>query len=259
MKLRSRSKWLTYLSLLKQWISEFQQKNTEILSIINQPEKVTIPSQSKIRIDSFATFRGSYLDSLRNTGYIKIASYIGGIAQDREQIVQVCVKNENPHFPPSEFKIFDGRSENLSLFKYDWREWDDPVSSGTIKEGVGNGNGRAEVGETFSIWIEVPEGFDTKDLSTWHPVVPINTNDNKDINVVKILHHSFNTGRNALSAQIRINRIPTKENPIRIPVRTELLKVQYLENDCHRNTADNFTYDYCELVINEDGIVMLEK
>ncbi|MCK5102871.1 MAG: hypothetical protein KAR17_08650, partial [Cyclobacteriaceae bacterium] len=231
--------------------------NTEILSIVKQPKQVTIPPQSKIRIDSFVTCRGSYLDSLRNIGYIKISSSINGIVQDREQIIQVCIKDKNTQFVPSEFKIFDGNSENLPLFKYDWREWDNPVTSGVIAEGVGNGNGKAEVGETFSIWIIVSEGFDTKDRSTWHPVVPINTNDNKDVSVVEILHHHFNTGRDVLSAQIRLNRFPTKENPIRIPVQTELLKVQYLENDCHRNTSDNFQYSYCELVLKEDGAINL--
>ncbi len=234
-------------------------ENTEILTIINQPKQVIVPAQSKISIDSFATFKGTYLDSLRNVGYIKIASSINGIIQDREHILQLTVKNKNPQLVSSEIKIFDGKSENLPLFKYDWREWDNPVSSGIISEGSGNGNGKAELGETFSIWIQVPEGFDLKDKSTWHPAIPINVKDNKDISVVKILHHKFNTGRDVLSAQIRINRIPTKENPIRIPIQTELLKVEYLENDCHRNTSDNFQYSYCELVLKEDGTIDVEN
>ena len=228
-------------------------ENDEILTIVNQPEQVIIPPQSKLRINSFATCKGTYLDSLRNVGYIKIASSINGIAQGRAHILQVTVKNKSPQLVSSGIKIFDGKSENLPLFKYDWREWDNPVTSGMISEGSGNGNGKAELGETFSIWIQVPKGFDSKDNSTWHPVVPINTSDNKDIRIEKILHHSFNTGRDVLSAQIRLNRIPTEDNPIRIPIQSELLKVQYLENDCHRKTSDNFTYNYGELVLKEDG------
>jgi hypothetical protein len=233
-------------------------ENDEILTIVNQPEQVIIPPQSKMRINSFSTCKGTFLDSLKNVGYIKITSSINGIAQDREHILQVTVKNKNPQLVSSEIKIFDGKSENLPLFKYDWREWDNPITTGIISEGSGNGNGKAEIGETFSIWIQVPEGFDSKDNSTWHPVVPINKNDNRDISLVQILHHKFNTGRDVLSAQIRINRIPTKENPIRIPIQTELLKVQHLENDCHRNTSDNFKYAFGELVLNEDGTIEVE-
>lgn len=230
-------------------------ENHDILTIVRQPQQVTIPAQSKLTIDSFAVCRGSYLDSLRNIGYIKISSSKDGIPQDREQIIQVCIKNEDRQYVPSEVKIFDGKSENIPLFKYDWREWDNPVSSGSISEGEGNGNGKIEQGETFSIWIQVPEGHDKKDKYTWHPVIPINTSDNRDVSVVEIVHHHFNTGRDVLSAQMQLNRIPTKDKPIRIPVRAEMLKVQYLENDCHRNTADFFTYIFSELVIHEDGTI----
>ena len=41
--------------------------------------------------------------------------------------------------------------------------------------------------------------------------------------------------------------------PVRIPRQTEFLKVQPLVNDCHRNTADNFTYVYYEILLHADG------
>lgn len=227
--------------------------NTELLSILKQPEQVTIPAQSKIRIDSFVTYKGNFLDSMRNSGYIEISSSINGIVQDRKQIIQVWVKNRSTKVIPSDFMILDGRSEELPLFKYKWGEWDNPITTGVIAEGSGNGNGIAEEGEAFSIWIKIPEAVDVKDRSTWHPVVPVNSSNNRDVSIEKIMHHNFSTGRDVLSAVLKLNRNPTKENPVRIPVQTELLKVEYLENDCHRNAADYFTYGYFDLLLDERG------
>lgn len=68
-------------------------------------------------------------------------------------------------------------------------------------------------------------------------------------------YSSFNTGRPLLSAQIRLNRKPEKNNPVRILMQSEFLKVQPLVNDCHRNVADNFEYSYYEILLCEDGSV----
>ena len=116
-----------------------------------------------------------------------------------------------------------------------------------------------KVGEVFSIWIQSDMAYDPRDQSTWHPTVPINRSDNKDIIVEEITQHRYSTGRSVLSAQIRITRTPTTENPIRIPLQTELLKAYPLQNDCHRNTADDFQYDYFEILVNEDGIISMGK
>ena len=97
------------------------------------------------------------------------------------------------------------------------------------------------------------------DIDTWHPTVPINNRNNPDISVLEIKQHLFNTGRAVLSAQIRLNRKPTKNNPIRIPIQSEFLKVQPLQNDCHRNTADNFNYSNFEIIINSNGIAEIER
>ena len=175
--------------------------------------------------------------------------------QEKEHIIQVTVKNQVQYPEPSGIKIFDGRSEELSLFKYDWNEWNEPLSSGVISEGSGNGNGKAEMGETFSIWINPPIAFDSLDIRTWHPSIPVVARGNTDIVVEKVTRHSFSTGRSLLSAQIRLNRKPEKNNPVRILMQSEFLKVQPLVNDCHRNTADNFEYSYYEILLNEDGSV----
>ncbi|RLD31515.1 MAG: hypothetical protein DRI73_08600 [Bacteroidetes bacterium] len=234
-------------------------ENDELLKILNQPEQVTIPALSKISIDSFVVCKGKFLADYKNTGYIKIACSIDGIVQEREHIIQVVVKKQSPAVDVFNIKIFDGKSEDLASYKYGWREWDEPIRSDTISEGTGNGNGKAEVGETFSIWIQTPSLFEIKDSATWHPTIPINRNNNPDIVVEDIIQYRYNTGRDIFSAQMRLTRKPTKKNPVRIPIQAEFLKVQYLENDCHRNTADNFTYYFYDLVIFKNGTVVLEK
>jgi len=228
-------------------------ENTELLKILKNVKQVTIPALSKIRIDSLFVCKGKYRSSFQNKGYIKISSSINGIIQDRDCVLQVTVKNQSQQTKPFAIKIFDGKSENLPFFKYAWSEWSDPISSDTISEGFGNGNGKAEMGETFSIWIQTTSAYDSLDIETWHPVVPINSDDNSDILVNDIKQHIFNTGRAVLSAEICLKRKPTKDNPVRIPVQSEFLKVEQLKNDCHRNTADNFGYYYYEIVVYEDG------
>jgi len=234
-------------------------ENVELLTIVGQPKQVIIPAMSKVKINSFCVCKGKYLTDYLNTGYIKITSSINGIVQKREHIIQVVVKQESQIQNDFSVKIFDGKSEDLSLYKYGWREWDTPISSDTISEGLGNGNGKAEVGEIFSVWIQTPSLFESKDSATWHPAIPINGKDNPDIVVEKIKQHRFNTGRHVLSAQMRLSRKPTKSNPIIIPLQVAFLKAQYLKNDCHRNTADNFKYYYYSILIDEDGIATLQK
>lgn len=233
-------------------------ENTELLTILKSHTQVTIPAQSKTRVDSLCICRGKYLSTFGNKGYLRISSSINGCVQDRDHLIQVTVTNRNPQMAPFGIKIFDGRSEELALFKYAWGEWNNPLSSGIISEGSGNGNGKVEMGETFSIWIEPSAAFDPADLKTWHPIVPVNTGNNPDIYVERIRQHNFSTGRPVISAEIGIKRKPTKGNPVRIPFQSEFLKVQPLENDCHRPVADNFDYLFGEILLFEDGTAGIE-
>jgi hypothetical protein len=229
-----------------------------MLTILKNHTQVTIPAQSKMRVDSLGICRGIYLSSFRNKGYLRISSSINGSIQDRDHLIQVTVKNPDPEMATVGIKIFDGRTEELAIFKYAWGGWNSPVSSEIISEGAGNGNGKVEMGETFSIWIEPPAAFDPSDLKTWHPVVPVNTGDNPDIYVERINQHNFSTGRQVMSAEIHLNRKPTEGNPVRIPVQSEFLKVESLLKDCHRPVADNFNYLYYEILLYEDGNVLPE-
>ncbi len=234
-------------------------EDSVLLSITNRTRKVFIPALSKISVDSLIVCKGKFLPLYQSLGYIRITSSIHGMMLEKEHMIQVRVKNQVQHPDPSQIKIFDGRSEELSLFKYAWNQWNDPLSSGVISEGSGNGNGKAEMGETFSIWIQAPFAFDSLDIRTWHPAIPINTGDNTDIVVEKVSHHSFNTGRSILSAQIRLNRKPEKNDPVRIPLQSEFLKIEPLVDDCHRNVADNFENFYYEILLYEDGTAGMNR
>ncbi len=226
--------------------------NDQILKIIEGKKQVNIPAGSKKRIESLVICKGNYFPDYKNTGYLKISSSIGGIVQEREQIIQINIIERPARLEHSEIIIMDGKSENLQLFKYKWGKWKDPFSSEIISEGQGNGNGIPEMGEIFSIWIKPPTAYDSLDVNTWHPTVPVNTRDNPDVSVVDIKQHLFNTGRAVLSAQVRLNRTPTKKNPVKIPLQSEFLRIQPLNNDCHRNTADDFSYSNFEIIIGRD-------
>jgi len=126
-------------------------ENSELLTILSGAKHVSIPAQSKIRVDSLFLCKGTYLTSFQNIGYVKITSAIEGNKQDRECIIQITVKNKPQQTELSGIKIFDGKSEQLPLFKYAWGKWNEPMSSGIISEGSGNGNGKAGVERKLKI------------------------------------------------------------------------------------------------------------
>jgi hypothetical protein len=111
------------------------------------------------------------------------------------------------------------------------------------------------MGETFSIWIQTPSAIDSLDTHTWHPVIPVNSGENQDIMVEKVIQHPYTTGKPILSAQIRLNRKPERNKPVRIPIQSEFLKLHPLIDDCHRDVADGFGYFYFEIFLYEDGTV----
>ncbi|MEQ6118721.1 alpha/beta hydrolase-fold protein [Reichenbachiella sp. MALMAid0571] len=234
-------------------------ENKELLTIVSQPGQVVIPALSKLTIDSFFTCKGNYLPDFRNTGFIKINTVIDGVVQDREHFRKVVVKEVTQVTGNFKVKVFDGQSEELALYQYQWNQWDNPFSTEAITEGSGNGNGKPELGEIFSIWIQTPSPLEAKDLATWHPVIPLNGREHPDVCVDEIKQRRMNTGRSTLSAQISLNRKPTKKNPVRIPVQVEFLQAEYMENDCHRNTADKYGYAYYDLIMLADGAIQLTK
>jgi hypothetical protein len=232
-------------------------ENTDQLTVLTQPKAVMVPAQSKIKIDSFCLVRGNPADPRNNTACLRISSFIGGQQQDREQIIQIKIGDKGFLSEASAMKIFDGRSEELSLFKYAWNGWRDPLSVETISEGLGDGDGVPEAGEIFSIWIQSGDPFDSTITQTWHPIVPVYEGGQQDFRLLDMRFHSFSTGRDVISAQIQLTRNPTKDHPVSIPFQTEILRVQPLVDDCHRDATDDFTFFYGEILIHDDGTCTL--
>ena len=120
-------------------------ENSEMLTILSSPERMTIPSQTKIRVDSFFKCKGKYLSSKTNIGYVQISASIDGKPLDRVQYRQVQVKPASIILDASRVRILDGQTDTLAVFKYDWGTWK-PLKEDVIMEGKGNGNGVVEAG-----------------------------------------------------------------------------------------------------------------
>ena len=234
-------------------------ENKDLLTIIKQPKRMVVPALSKLTMDFFCTFEGKYLPDYKNTGFIKISATIDGVVQDREHFVKVVVKKADLVPENLQIKVFDGKAEELAVYQYQWNQWNNPFFSEKIAEGKGNGNGKAELGEVFSLWVQIPSTLESKDTTTWHPVIPLNGRDHPDVCVEAVKQLRMNTGRSILSAQVKLNRKPTKRHPVRIPIQVEFLQAEYMEDDCHRNTADMFRYAYYDMIMFEDGTIGLGK
>ena len=231
--------------------------NVALLNIIEQPARLTIPAYTKIEIDSFATCWSAASANDQRIAYLSISSSISGSTLEKLHRIQINVKQQKLLADSTAIQIFDGHSKSLPLFKYAWNKWHEPLTSGQISEGMGNGNGIPELGETFSIWVQPALGFDTLDTFTWHPTVPVNASGNPDVLFNQINHHRMSTGRSLRSAEMQLTRLPTEDHPILIPMQVELLRVQKLENDCHRNTADQFAHYYFDVILQADGTCVI--
>ncbi len=231
--------------------------NTDILSFTRHTSTVSLKAGSKIKADSVLICKASAYSSDMNMAFLKISMKAGGVLLDREHILPIVVKNRKLPEEGIKVKIFDGRSEELPVFSYAWNEWDRPLKKAMITEGKGNGNGKAEPGEIFSIWVQLPNAHDSRDKDTWHPVIPINKRDNPVVIFDDIMYHQFSTGRSLMSGLIRLDKKPSAETPFRFAVQSELLRTEVIDNHCHRPVADGFSYSFYDIIIKEDGSAMI--
>lgn len=242
-------------------LSEFPQnidikattENSNMLFLLKQTSVVTIPARSRIRVDSMLICKALISSPEENRAFIRISMKAGGVLLDREHILPLVVKSTALSDKGIRVKIFDGRSEELPVFSYAWNEWDRPLTTAMISEGKGNGNGKAEPGEIFSIWVQLEDAYDPRDTDTWHPVIPINSAYNPRVVLEDITYHSFSTGRSLMSAMIHLDKNPSEENPVRFAVQSELLRTELIDKHCHRPVADGFGYVYLNIHISEDG------
>ena len=242
-------------------LSEFPQnidikattENSDMLFLLKQTSVVTIPARSRIRVDSMLICKALISSPEENRAFIRISMKAGAVLLDREHILPLVVKSRTISDKDVQVKIFDGRPEELPVFSYAWNEWDRPLTTAMISEGKGNGNGKAEPGEIFSVWVKLPDAYDPRDTDTWHPVIPINSAYNPGVVLEDIAYHLFSTGRPLMSAMIRLDKKPSEGNPLIFAVQSELLRTELIDKHCHRPVADGFGYVYLNIHISEDG------
>jgi|GEM_PF-881398 len=231
--------------------------NADILSLTRHTSTVSLKAGSKMKADSVLICKASVSSPDKNRAFIKISMMVGGVLLDREHVLPVVIKNNTLPEEGIKVKIFDGKSEELPVFCYAWNEWDRPLKKVIITEGKGNSNGKAEPGEIFSLWVQFPHALDPRDKNTWHPVVPVNNDNNRSIIFEDVAYHQFSTGRSLMSAMIGLNYIPSEEKTLKFAVQSELLRTEVIDNHCHRPLADGFGYIYLNINISEDGTASL--
>jgi hypothetical protein len=144
--------------------------------------------------------------------------------------------------------VFDGRSEQLPVYRYNWGDWDERVRHETISEGQGNGNGIAEPGEIFSVWIRIPSGEAPEDLDTWHPVMPVGGEGSMEIQVENVKEYLFSTGRPSLSAQMKLPANNCANETGTLNVQSELIWM-FPADDCHRGSVDRIYIHYFQVLL----------
>jgi hypothetical protein len=227
--------------------------STGMLSFTRHTSTLLLKARSRTRVDSMLICKALISSPEENRTFIKISMKAGCVLLDREHILPVVVKSRTLSDEGIQVKIFDGRSEELPVFSYAWNEWDRPLNTTIITEGKGNGNGKAEPGEIFSIWVKLPDAYDHRDEDTWHPVIPINNGPCPGVVFEDVVYHTFSTGRSLMSGMIRLDKKPSEGNPLKIAVQSELLRTEIIDKHCHRPVADDFGYAYLNIHISEDG------
>lgn len=221
-------------------------ENAEAISIVSsskvynlEPGKVTI-------LEDLVTLTGNFTSRNKNLAYLFLGYQHRGITSPRERIIQVHITDSLKKVSADNIMIFDGRTVQLPVYRYNWGDWDERVRPVTISEGQGNGNGIAEPGEIFSVWIRIPSGEAPDDLDTWHPVTPVGGEGSMEIHVENIQEYLFSTGKPSLSAQMKLPANYFQNDPGTLNVQSEL-NWMYPADDCHRGSVDRFYIHYFQV------------
>jgi hypothetical protein len=224
------------------------------ITVLSGTKTVNLPAKSKVRLDSLALVRAAYIEDtlpqyFNDVGYIKINTTINSIPQDREQHFQIRIQKDMTFIDSTDAMIFDGRSEDVvDVLTFGYTGVDEAVRQLSFTEGTGNGNGMADSGEVVSLWIRLPQGLAEIDQNTWHPTIPLIGQGNSDIRIVGFKEHEFCRGRPATSAQFLLKRTPTRQNPIVVPVFTQLVAEEYQEGADY-GSVDAFVYSYHTVIL----------
>ncbi|KPL15606.1 MAG: hypothetical protein AMS26_07280 [Bacteroides sp. SM23_62] len=230
-------------------------ENTEAICIETGPRAYDLEPGKVTVLHDLVTLTGNFTSRNRNLAYLRLGIHHKGKPSLRERIIQVHITDSIKKISAENFMIFDGRSEQLPVYRYDWGDWNNRVRLETISEGLGNGNGVAEPGETFSVWIRIPEGEDPVDLDTWHPVVPVGGQGSMDVHVENVNEYLWSTGRPLLSAQMRFPVNHAGNQSSTLNVQSELVRL-LPANDCHRGSVDRIYIHYFRVPLRMDKIII---
>jgi hypothetical protein len=225
-------------------------ENAEAISIDSGPKAYDLEPGEVTILEDLVTITGNFTSRNQNMAYMHLGFHHKGIPSSRKRIIQVHITDTLQDVSAENIRIFDGRSERLQIYRYDWGDWDNLVRTETITEGRGNGNGIAEPGETFSVWIRVPEGEDPVDRNTWHPVVPAGGQASIGIQVENVNEYLWSCGRALLSAQMRLPANPAGSKTISLKVQSELIRLLPAD-DCHRGSVDKINIRYFKVPISK--------
>ncbi len=228
-------------------------ENTEAISIETGPKAYDLEPGKVTILDDLVTLNCHFTSRNMNLAYLHIGFQYRGITDARERIIQVHILDSLKEVPAENIMVFDGLSRQLPVYRYDWGDWDNRIRLQTISEGQGNGNGVAESGETFSVWIRIPQGEDPVDRDTWHPVVPVGGKGSMDIHVDNINEYLWSTGRPLLSAQMRLPVIQAENKSSTLNVQSEMIRL-LPASDCHRGSVDRICIRYFRVPLRIDKI-----
>jgi hypothetical protein len=221
-------------------------ENTEALSLEISSKAYNLAPGKVTTLDDLVTITGNFTSRNKNLAYLHLGYHHNGIASIRERIIQVHITDSIKKVPTENIMIFDGRSEQLPVYRYNWGDWDNRVRTETISEGQGNGNGIAEPGEIFSVWIRIPAGEAPEDLDTWHPIMPVGGPGSMEIHVENVKEYLFSTGRPSFSAQMKLPDTYDANETNTLNVQSELIWM-FPANDCHRGSVDKIFIHYFQV------------
>jgi len=161
----------------------------------------------------------------------------------KEQVVQVTMMHPLIDVDSVNCAIMDGNSRLMIMMT---ESYGSSIAYKNISEGVGNKNGVADSGEIFSVWVQLPFGYDSiSDNNLWHPTVPLNGENNDGVEFVRIVSYDFNRGRFLPSAQMRLTRTPTVDKPVTLVLKSELLS----SLSAGTKGIDSYSYRYCRITL----------
>jgi hypothetical protein len=114
-------------------------ENPQAIGIVSSPKAYTLEPGKVTLLEDLVTLTGNFTSRNSNLAYLFLGYQHGGITSPRERIIQVHITDSLKKVSPDNIMIFDGRTEQLPVYRYNWGDWDERVRPETISEGQGNG------------------------------------------------------------------------------------------------------------------------